>query len=70
MAHSGGPTLIARVLRATPGEIMALPLMRLQISSYQPDQRIAKAEFDALVEQPEPGAFNPSAMGIPYLPGR
>jgi hypothetical protein len=56
MAHSGGPTLIARVLRATPGEIMTLQLMRLQISSYQRDQRIAKAELDALDAQPEPGA--------------
>jgi hypothetical protein len=41
---------------ATPGEILALPLMRAQIASYQRDQRIAKAAVDALEEQPEPGA--------------
>jgi hypothetical protein len=41
---------------ATPGEILALPLMRAQITSYQRDQRIAKAELDALEEQPAPGA--------------
>jgi transcriptional regulator with XRE-family HTH domain len=41
---------------ASPGEILALPLMRAQITSYQRDQRIAKAEYDALEEQPEPGA--------------
>jgi hypothetical protein len=41
---------------ATPGEILALPLMRAQITSYQRDQRIAKAELDALDAQPEPGA--------------
>ena len=41
---------------ATPGEILALPLMRAQITSYQRDQRIAKAVVDALEEQPEPGA--------------
>jgi hypothetical protein len=29
--------------------------MRAQIISYQRDQRIAKAELDALEEQPEPG---------------
>jgi hypothetical protein len=41
---------------ASPGEIMAVPLMRLHISNYQRDQRIAKAELDALEEQPETGA--------------
>jgi hypothetical protein len=41
---------------ATPGEILALPLMRAQIASYQRDQRIAKAVVDALEAQPEPGA--------------
>ena len=41
---------------ASPGEILALPLMRAQITSYQRDQRIAKAELDALEEQPGPGA--------------
>lgn len=41
---------------ASPGEILALPLMRAQIISYQRDQRIAKAELDALEAQPEPGA--------------
>ena len=41
---------------AAPGEILALPLMRAQITSYQRDQRIAKAVVDALEEQPEPGA--------------
>jgi hypothetical protein len=40
---------------ATPGEILSIPLMRLQIASYQLDQRIAKAELEALVEQPAPG---------------
>jgi hypothetical protein len=52
MAHSGRPTLIARGLGATPGEIMALPLMRLQITSYQRDQQI----IQAMDEQPLPGA--------------
>jgi hypothetical protein len=37
---------------ANPGEIMALPLMRLQIQSYQRDQRIVQA----MDEQPLPGA--------------
>jgi hypothetical protein len=32
--------------------------MRAQITSYQRDQRIAKAELDALEEQPEPGAVS------------
>jgi hypothetical protein len=41
---------------AIPGDILAIPLMRAQIASYQRDQRIAKAKFDALEEQPEPGA--------------
>jgi transcriptional regulator with XRE-family HTH domain len=39
----------------SPGDVLALPLMRAQIISYQRDQRIAKAELDALEEQPEPG---------------
>src|SRR5450755_559600 len=43
---------------ATPGEILALPLMRAQIISYQRDQRIAKAKLDALEAQPEPGAVS------------
>jgi Phage protein len=40
--------------RVSPGDVLALPLMRLQIVSYQRDQRIAKAELDALEEQPRP----------------
>lgn len=40
----------------SPGDVLALPLMRAQIISYQRDQRIAKAELDALEEQPEAGA--------------
>jgi len=40
----------------SPGDVLGLPLMRAQIISYQRDQRIAKAELDALEEQPEPGA--------------
>jgi hypothetical protein len=39
----------------SPGDILGLPLMRAQLISYQRDQRIAKAELDALEEQPEPG---------------
>jgi hypothetical protein len=34
------------------GEIMATPLMRMQILAYQREQRIAKAAVDALEEQP------------------
>jgi len=40
----------------SPGNVLALPLMRAQIACYQRDQRIAKAVVDALEEQPEPGA--------------
>ena len=40
----------------SPVEVLALPLMRAQIASYQRDERIAEAELDALDEQPEPGA--------------
>jgi hypothetical protein len=40
----------------SPGNVLEIPLMRAQIASYQRDQRIAKAELDALEEQPEPGA--------------
>jgi Phage protein len=40
----------------SPGDVLALPLMRAQIASYQLDQRLAKAELEALEEQPEPGA--------------
>ena len=39
-----------------PGDVLAIPMMRAQITSYQRDQRIAKAELEALEEQPEPGA--------------
>jgi len=41
---------------ASPGDILAIPLMREQIAGYQRDLRIAKAELDALEEQPEPRA--------------
>jgi hypothetical protein len=41
---------------ASPGDVLALPLMRAQIISYQRDQRIAKAVVDALEEQPDPEA--------------
>jgi Phage protein len=34
------------------GEVMATPLMRMQILAYQREQRIAKAQLDALEEQP------------------
>jgi len=41
----------------SPGDdVLGLPLMRAQILSYQRDQRIAKAELEALEAQPEPGA--------------
>jgi hypothetical protein len=30
--------------------------MRAQLAGYQRDERIAKAQLDALEEQPEPGA--------------
>jgi len=40
----------------SPGDILEIPLMRAQIISYQRDERIAKAELEALEEQPEPGA--------------
>jgi hypothetical protein len=46
---------------ATPGEILSIPLMRLQIAGYQLDQRIAKAELDALEEQPLPGEIQAKA---------
>ena len=38
----------------TPGEVLSVPMMRLQILSYQRDQRIARAELEALDEQPLP----------------
>jgi Phage protein len=38
----------------SPSDVLALPLMRLQINSYQREQRIAKAELEALEEQPQP----------------
>jgi hypothetical protein len=38
----------------TAGEVLATPLMRMQILAYQRDQRIAKAELEALEEQPQP----------------
>src|SRR5580704_15984366 len=38
----------------SPGEVLATPLMRLQILAYQNAQRIAKAELEALEEQPLP----------------
>jgi hypothetical protein len=40
----------------SPGDVLAVPLARAQIAGYQRDQRIAKAEPEALEEQPEPGA--------------
>jgi hypothetical protein len=46
---------------ATPGEILSIPLMRLQIAGYQLDQRIAKAQLDALEEQPTPGEIQAKA---------
>jgi hypothetical protein len=39
---------------ASPGDILALPLMRAQIASYQADQR--RNRVLAMDEQPEPGA--------------
>jgi hypothetical protein len=38
----------------TAGEVLATPLMRLQILAYQNAQRIAKRELEALEEQPLP----------------
>ena len=43
--------------QATPGEIRAIPLMRLQIQGYQRDARIAREELDAMDEQPLPDAI-------------
>lgn len=40
----------------SPGDVLGLPLMCAQLISYQRDQRIAKAELDALEEQPEVAA--------------
>jgi len=41
-----------RLGTSTPGEVMATPLMRMQILAYQREQRIAKAQLEALEEQP------------------
>jgi hypothetical protein len=38
------------------GDVLALPLMCLQIQSYQQDQRIEAARVEALEEQPLPNA--------------
>lgn len=40
---------------ATTGDVLALPLMRMQIHTYQREKQIAKEQLEALVEQPMPG---------------
>jgi hypothetical protein len=55
-SNASGQLVSPEGWNASPGEILAVPLMRLQIQGYQRDQRIAKAELDALEEQPQPGA--------------
>lgn len=39
----------------TQNDVLALPLMRAQLAGYQRDERIAKAQLEALEEQPQPG---------------
>jgi hypothetical protein len=39
----------------TQSDVLALPLMRAQLAGYQRDERIAKAQLEALEEQPETG---------------
>jgi hypothetical protein len=43
----------------TTGEVMATPLMRMQIMAYQREQRIARAQLEALDEQPSPQDLQP-----------
>jgi hypothetical protein len=51
-----GQLISAEGWAVTPGDVLGLPLMRAQIISYQREQRIAKAELDALEEQPAAGS--------------
>lgn len=39
---------------ATPGEILGLPILRLQVQNYQLQERIARRALEALDEQPLP----------------